>query len=318
MHKDRTFLALCVGLLLFILIANFRPKPVAVTVLPLSYNPIFESNPVSERFWVMKAQAPTHFDMIAMGDSRIYRGLSPQAMQTILQGQRILNFGFSGGGLNPEMYSAAELRLDSNSHQKSILFGVSPQTLCPRTEANDHFLQEMRRPPDYIFLHLYWMPLVNLFEPVHLSDLSNPVFQDKSQDQEGYYLEFHDDGWVASWTIPEYPDSQIDSYRSIFSTTQVSPRLVQDLLDQTQQWVAQGIKVYAYRPPTSQAMADLENQVSGFDEIDFSARFEAAGGVWFSIPLALYHSYDGSHLVKASAVQLSVDIARLIKQSEGH
>jgi hypothetical protein len=315
MHKDRTFLAVCAGLLVVILFAIYRPKPAAVTVLPLYYNPIAETSPVSERFWVLKAQAPTHFDLVAMGDSRVYRGISPEAMKVVLKDRTILNFGFSSGGLNPEMYAAAEGRLDPASRHKAILFGVSPQTLCPRTESNDHFMQEMNRPPDYVFLHLYWLPLVSGLEPLNLSAWGQPPASDT---QEGYYLEFHDDGWVASWTVPEVPDSQIESYREIFSTTQVSPRLVQALLDQTRQWVSQGIRVYAYRPPTSQAMADLENQQSGFNEAQFAAQFKAAGGTWFSIPLAPYHSYDGSHLVKASAVKLSLDIAGLIKQSEGH
>jgi hypothetical protein len=289
---------------------------VTLTVLPLSYNPITESSPASERFWVMKAQAATHFDMILMGDSRVYRGLSPQAMETVLQDTHILNFGFSGGGLNPEMFSAAEARLDPKSRHQSIVLGVSPLTLTPRAASNDHFLQEMHRSPDYVAFHLYWMPLVNFFEPFHLNNLTKTLpHSNDLQTQVGYYLEFHDDGWVASWTLPESPDSALPSYHDIFSSTQVNAGIVADVLNQTRQWTAHGIAVYAYRPPTSQAMLELENRLSGFDEAGFTRQFEASGGVWYSIPLAPYHSYDGSHLVKQSAVKLSEDLATLIKNS---
>ncbi len=311
--KDRTFISACLGFLLLTLVWIQRPRQTSVTILPQSYNPIYETNPVSERFWVMKAQAPTHFDMLLMGDSRVYRGLSPQAMESVLQGARILNYGFSGGSLNPEMYAAAEARLDPASPHKSIVFGVSPLTLTPMAESNNHFLQEMGRPADYVFLHLYWRPVVDLFAPLNLDYLDKPTSNHSLQDQEGYYLEFHDDGWVASWTIPEYPDSAIWSYQQIFSSTQVNSGLIQDLLDQTRLWTAHGIKVYAYRPPSSQAMVDLENRMSGFDEAAFSRAFVAAGGIWFTIPLAPYHSYDGSHLAKQSAIQLSLDLAKQIK-----
>lgn len=85
-------------------------------------------------------------------------------------------------------------------------------------------------------------------------------------------------------------------------------------MDQTRQWTAQGIRVYAFRVPSSLAMVALEDQMSGFDEATFVEQFKAAGGIWFSIPLEPYHSYDGSHLTKQAALQLSADLARLIKQ----
>jgi hypothetical protein len=310
MVKDRTFIVLLLALLLFLAAAEVRPRPLAVTVLPLSYNPVQEINPASRRFWVLKAQAPTRFDMLLMGDSRIYRGLSPAAMQSVLAGARILNYGFSGGGLNPEMYAAAQARLDPLSSRKAIVLGVSPLTLTPRAEANEHFLQEMGRPPETLFLYQSSQPLVTLFEPIQPSETNPP-----SPGGEGYYLEFHDDGWVASWTIPERTDSALSSYYDIFRGTRVEERLVQALLDQTRKWTRAGIRVYAFRPPASAAMVALEDRMSGFDEASFARRFEEAGGTWFSIPLALYHSYDGSHLIKQSAVQLSLDLAHKIQQS---
>jgi hypothetical protein len=173
----------------------------------------------------------------------------------------------------------------------------------------------MMRAPDYVFLHLYWTPFLRLAEPIHLNTLSNHDEENTSQTQEGYYLEFHDDGWVASWTVPEYSTAALPSYREIFTSTQVSPQLVQKLMEQTRRWISEGIKVYAFRPPSSQAMVALENQMSGFNEVIFIQQFEAAGGTWLSLPLASYHSYDSSHLDKGSAIQLSLDIARMISHA---
>lgn len=314
MLKERSLISACLCIPLILLVCALRPSPAAVAVVPLSYDPIHQVGTASERFWVLKAQGTARFDVILMGDSRVYRGLSPQAMETILQGYRILNYGFSGGGLNAEMYAAAEGRLDPRSSKKSIVLGVTPLTLTTRAERNDHFQQEMLRPPDYVFMHLYWMPLLNALAPLGAQDFTSTLAaQNAHPNQEGYYLEFHDDGWVASYTIPESPLSALPSYRDIFSQTPVSPRLVQELVDQTRLWTQRGIQVYAFRVPSSQAMVDLENQMSGFDEAALVKAFEDAGGIWFSIPLAPYHSYDGNHLTKSSAEALSIDLAKLIK-----
>jgi hypothetical protein len=163
-------------------------------------------------------------------------------------------------------------------------------------------------------MHLYWMPLLNSLAPLGEQDFTSAFSaQNTRPNQQGYYLEFHDDGWVASFTIPEDPLSALPSYREIFSQTPVSPRLVQELVEQTRQWTQRGIQVFAFRVPSSQAMVDLENQMSGFDEAALVKAFEDAGGIWFPMPLAPYHSYDGSHLAKSAAEALSIDLAKLMK-----
>jgi hypothetical protein len=314
MPKERSLISACLCIPLILLVCTLRPRPAAVTVVPLSYDPTHQAGTASERFWVLKAQGTARYDVILMGDSRVYRGLSPQAMETILPGTHILNYGFSGGGLNAEMYAAAEQRLDPRSSKKSIVLGITPLTLTSRAERNDHFQQEMQRPPDYVFMHLYWMPLLNSLAPLGEQDFTSAFSaQNTRPNQQGYYLEFHDDGWVASFTIPEDPLSALPSYREIFSQTPVSPRLVQELVEQTRQWTQRGIQVFAFRVPSSQAMVDLENQMSGFDEAALVKAFEDAGGIWFPMPLAPYHSYDGSHLAKSAAEAFSIDLAKLIK-----
>jgi hypothetical protein len=316
MLKERSFVSILLGIPLLILACYLRPRPVGVAVIPLSGDPVHQAGPVGERFWVLKAQAKTRFDMLLMGDSRVYRGLSPQVMETILPGYRILNYGFSGGGLNPVMYAATEQRLDPHSRQMIIVFGVTPLTLTPRAAKNEHYLQELHRPADYVFLRLYGRPLLDLFKPISLNGVSNASLEKNPQPtKQGYYQEYHDDGWIASWMIPENIRWTLPSFRDIFSQTSVSQELVQDLMEQTRRWRERGIRVFAFRVPSSQAMVDLENQMSGFDEAAFAEQFESAGGVWLSIPLEPYHSYDGSHLVKQSAIQLSEDLANLIKNS---
>jgi len=196
---------------------------------------------------------------------------------------------------------------------------VTPLTLTPYAARDQHYLQELNRPADYVFLRLYWQPLVHSLEPIGVREFSKAFNDDtSSHSQGGYYLEYHDDGWVASWTVPEDPYRTLQSFRDIFSQTPVSQDLVQELMDQTRAWKAAGIQVYAFRVPSSPGMVALEDQISGFDEAAFARQFEEAGGTWFSIPREPYHSYDGSHLTKQSALQLSVDLARLIQDRLQH
>ena len=65
-------------------------------------------------------------------------------------------------------------------------------------------------------------------------------------------------------------------------------------------------------------MVALEKELSGFDEAAFVKRFKQAGGAWFSFSLDDYHSFDGSHLHRDSAVQFSKDLAKRIRNYIEH
>jgi hypothetical protein len=316
MLKDRSFISLVLFFPFLLLAVALKPRPIPVVVLPISSDQVRQSGAAGERFWVLKTHGKTRYDMILMGDSRVYRGLSPEAMESILTDYQIFNFGYSGGGLDPVMYAAAERRLDPGSDHKAIVFGVTPLALTPDAGKNEHYLQELNRPADYVFLRLYWLPLVHALEPLDIRSIPNVFTGDnKLQVQGGYYQEFHDDGWIASWSFPEDPYRTLPSFRDIFSRTPVSQTLIDELVKQTRLWNSRGIDVYAFRVPSSQAMVELENQMSGFDEAAFVEQFTSAGGIWFSIPLEPYHSFDGSHLTKQAAQQLSVDLAKLIQDT---
>lgn len=316
MLKDRSFTSILLFVPLLLLAIALKPRPVPVVVLPISADQVRQGGAAAERFWALKTHGKTRYDMILMGDSRVYRGISPAAMESILSGYRIFNFGYSGGALDPVMFAAAERRLDPGSDRKSILFGVTPLALTPYAARDEHYQQELNRPVDYVFTRLYWLPLVRSLEALDIRSIPN-IFsgEKKPGTQAGYYQEFYDDGWIASWSIPEDPYRTLPSFRDIFSYSPVSQSLVQRLMEQTREWTARGIQVYGFRVPSSQAMVALEDQMSGFNEAAFVEQFQAAGGTWFSIPLEPYHSFDGSHLTKQSAQQLSIDLAKLIRET---
>jgi hypothetical protein len=274
-------------------------------------DPMVRNKPEANRFWALKTHRNSRYDGIILGDSRVYRGISPQAMQTVLPSYRFLNFGYSSGGLNPTMYQEAEQRLDPSTEQPLIILVFSPHSLTPESAKNEHFLEEKNRKPEEIFERIYIAPLLQFFAPISPETVMYIV--GKTGPDVFYYQEFEQDGWVASWTVPEDPTRAIASYRDVFTDNQVSERLVFQALQQTRSYVDRGILVFGCRSPADPGLIALEDVLSGFQEQRIAAGFAEAGGTWLTFPASRYKYYDGSHLKKDSAIQFSLDLANAIK-----
>jgi hypothetical protein len=112
------------------------------------------------------------------------------------------------------------------------------------------------------------------------------------------------------------PNDEIEPYRKVFFDNSVDSAIIDILIRQTKQWSRAGIHVYAFRPPTTHNMIQLENELSGFDEKNFKIRFANAGGTWLDVNQTAYVSYDGSHLHRDAALQFSLDLAEILNVYE--
>jgi hypothetical protein len=235
-------------------------------------------------------------------------------MEQSMQGVRILNFGYSGGGLNQYMYEEADNKLDPNSSRKAIIIGISPFALLESSSNNDTYITEKTRSIDYIVSYYLFPGAENFISPIN-KILSNYLLGNISKANiRKYYQEFYDNGWIASSATPDDPTLLLASYTSTFQTSKVSTELIKQLTDQTAAWRENHIKVFAFRMPTDPQMIILENKYSGFDEKHISKLFVKDGGIWLDFSNNTYHSYDGSHLDKDSAVKFSQDLATKIAQ----
>ena len=266
-----------------------------------------------ETFWAQKLLWPPEFDAVVAGDSRVYRGVSPGAMETQLPGMRIANFGFSSCALTKPYLDAVESLLDPHSPQPTIILGVTANTLTPVAAKENGFLK-LRRMRRFELLQLASLDrLLFFFNPYDLEEARNLFRKDKT----GYTIVWHPDGWVESRKVPEDPTEAVRVYRRQVKRdrwqARVSERLVQDLLLAVHAWRQRGIVVYGFRPPTPQAMVEFETAWMQFDEPAFVERFREAGGVWLPFDAERYHSYDGSHLRDDAAVAFSKDLARSIQ-----
>lgn len=299
MRKDRCTRTFAAAIPLLILIGFIRLPDYQV-----------DTGVSSERFWTMKTHWPPIFDVVIAGDSRVFRGLSPSAMNEIMPKHRIANFGYPLCGLTRAYLEAVEGKLDPTKRDKVIVLGVTPASLTSQTAEANGFLDEMRRPPGDVLMRLYFGELLRFFRPIERGTIAHALRGQSPSVQ--YFQHFHADGWVATRLIPDDPQLQLKKYEELFAANQVSPELVQELLLNVGRWSAHGIRLFAFRPPTTKAMVELENRLSAFDEKNLSERFEAAGGTWLTFDSARYYSYDGSHIDPDSARQLSRDLAAVL------
>jgi hypothetical protein len=292
-QSERLLLVAVFVIIAFAIIVYFRPYP-------------NEYKHNYQKFWLKKTTNSKKYDIVVIGDSRIYRGISPKVISEKLNGVSVLNFGYSSARLNDFMFSQAEKKLDMSSNNKAIIIGITPNALTVSSNENDHILEFLNMPKEEQLEILYFYDFLKLFAPIRKKDFRK---SDKNS-KPNYIQDFEADGWVASDKIPEDTTEAFESYTSNFEDNKVSLNRVDDLCKKTKLWVNQGIKVYAFRFPTSVSMKNIEDSLSGFNEKLISEKIEKEGGIWLEFNFNRYHSYDGSHLDKESAINFSFDLAK--------
>jgi len=274
--------------------------------------PTQQQKQLAEIFWTEKTFAPAKYDLILIGDSRTYRGVSPDEMEKKLTGMKILNFAYSNGGLNPVMFKAAEEKLSKNDSPKVIVLGITANCITGYTQNNEQFTIEKSRPREEIIERRYLNPLLYRFAPTTIDLVKDQITNKETQ---SYYSSvYKDNGWVESDKFPTDTTEAIESYTKDFSTFKVEEQYIEVVMNQVKKWSEKGILVVGFRPPVSQPMRELEDSMGLYNETEIAARFEAACGHWIDLNMSEYKTYDGSHLQKESALKLSSDLAEQDKK----
>ena len=266
---------------------------------------------LSEYFWSRKTLSKQKYNMVIMGDSRVYRGVSPQIIQKHLPQLKILNFGYSNGGLNPTMFEAAEQKLVANSSTKIIVLGITANSTSGYTEKNLQYTQELTRPREELIERLYFSPVKYWFSPVTPQLLKTWLFEPPPV---AYYKnEYHLNGYVRSEKFPVDTMEAIPSYVKDFTNYKVDDEKLEALYKQVSEWVKSGITVVGFRPPVSYPMRMLEDTMGLYNEAEIEARMTKAGAQWLKLDHSQFKTYDGSHLDEYSAVHLSDTLAKFLQ-----
>ena len=295
-YLNQFYMMATLSVIFIFLIGSLRPQPMSSVI-------------TKEKFWADKVHSKSKFEVLVAGDSRVYRGISSAVLSEELGGLSVLNFGFSSGGLNLEIFRALEQRLEQQENA-IVLLGITPFSLTPKAYENAHFKQELSRDKKEVFSRRYVGPVIHFFDPIKPADIFNTGDQ-----RNGYYERFHKNGWVASKKIPADKTSALKSYRKNFRNNKVSPDILDELYNQVALWKANKIRVFAFRLPSTKEMELLEREISGFDELEIKTRLSASGAEWIEIGNSYnYNSYDGSHLDEESAERFSRYLGREIRK----
>lgn len=302
---------------------HYRNRIVAASILSLLgvllAGPLLPNLPTSSMqadwFWSNKVSPGRSFDVVFVGDSRIYRGISPADFAQSFAPDdsiRVFNFGFSSAGLDTAFLQAGARLLDPHAAQPILVLGITTSSLADENLVNHHFWQEQRRSSLSQWQRKYLNPRLSYFDPTSPSTVVDQL----TGQRQGYYQKHLVNGWIASDKYPRRVWENDDHVRRTYPTVVFSQALRQRLLDQVGRWQAQGIQVVAFRPPAAPTLEALEMQPSYYPEAALRAQFRALGGIWLDLTnRGIYKTYDGNHLEEKSARRLSADLGTLLRQA---
>ena len=269
----------------------------------------------SDWFWSNKVNPGQQFDVVFVGDSRIYRGISPDDFAQALAPEdslSVFNFGFSSAGMDTAFIAAGARLLSLKASKPLLVLGITTSSLADENLANQHFWQEQRRAPLAKWQRQHLNPHLSYFDPTS----PNTLYYQWTGQEVGYHQTHFANGWIASNKYPRNTWETYDHVRRTYPKVLFSQALRQRLLDQVAQLQAQGIQVVAFRPPAAPHLEALEMNPAYYPEAALKAQFQAAGGLWLDLPnRAQYETYDGNHLDAASARQLSKDLGQALRQA---
>jgi hypothetical protein len=264
--------------------------------------PALPSSPMQyDGFWARKIAETPQNDIVYVGDSRVYRGINAQLIDSVLN-TKGFNFGFSAAGLDTFLLNHAVLKLKPEG-QKIIVLGLSINELLNKSLQNGHYHSLANLKKSDLFVRSQFYPYLKFADPYDLSDFYNFYKGEK------YFEKFYpNSGFVASNKVPLDSTSALKAYAEQFKKAQFDEKNFNLLLNRIIELQKQGYRFYALRMPCTNAMLRLEDKSfkGKMDEVLKSFRINNVKIIEVS---KKFISYDGSHLTSASAGRLSRMIA---------
>jgi hypothetical protein len=297
---DRTVRTILLALVLIVVMGSLRPDKIL--------------GMYQKRFWATKISWHNYADVVVTGDSRVLGGISPGRMGEILKNRRIVNYGFASNMYVPEYLEGVEQVLKKQSDKKTIILGITPHSLTEDPDITGQFLDLKNLSRQDIYIDIHFAGLMSFFDYMSFRDVLLGIFPRLASSHT--YRELFADGWLAYSKKPPGEKRELKKYRKIYERCRVSQKMIENIMCYTSRWNESGIRVYGFLVPTCAQMAELEKELSGFNQTDFIKDFEDAGGIWIEINPTDYDSFDGSHLQRESALELSQELASKINEIE--
>lgn len=267
-------------------------------------------------FWAGKLVWDRCADCVIAGDSRICRGVTPAAMESVLDYRRVLNFAFDSSGYSEPYLRAVERVLDPGLNPRAVILGITPYSLTRAAVEDNEFEYRRGLIPFQSMAGLYALQSLHRLSPLRIDQIHEKLSLDAEAPPGTTDREYRPDGWLSMARRNGDTSMYMEQYRTAFENNPVDHHLTANLLSHVRRWCAAGIRVYAFRPPIAEPILQIEQECSRFDEPGFVAAFRRAGGIWIPIDALAYDTYDGSHLGRDEATRLSQTLAQEIRRVE--
>jgi hypothetical protein len=260
----------------------------------------------SDIFWANKVAYSPNYDIVIIGDSRIYRGLNPSILEREFNQQyTAFNFGFSSAGLDTFIINQGIEKLNKNG-KKIILIGISASSFYEPNIENEHLHSLLQKGAKDLWVKQHIYPYITCFERYSILDFK------KIYTHSIYTHDFMKNGWIASHKSPLDSSEALSSYMYFYKKFRHKNTSCSPFILKLKTLVKDGYTIYCFRTPTSFALKQLENKNTTLDFKALELQINQIGAHYLTLSNE-YKSYDGSHLDKNNANLLSSEIAKQIK-----
>lgn len=266
--------------------------------------PRYEYGTPAGLFWAGKLQWRDRAEVVVAGDSRVVYGVAPGVLAKALPGKRVVNFGFHGLGYTRDYLDRLD-RVLAKDNGAAVVLGITPLSLTDRHARRNRYTEWRNRGRLWPATFAPLAEVRSQFQPISPSVLLGAMRGRSPETLPRFVQDRRAGGWIRLGHTTGIKRFTFADYRQFLEEgVHVNDARVEMLLEKVRCWRAQGIEVYAFRPPIPRAMRRLE-QGFGLDYGQFIQQFNAAGGRWIPTPQERFESLDGSHLAGPEAKAFS-------------
>ena len=233
-----------------------------------------------DKYWAAKTLQPPAYNIVFGGDSRAMHGFSPRVFADKFPQLRCYNFAFSACA-NSSMYVQwLAKRLVRKNEKRIIILGITANSLTPNANIDNNFLSHIHT--NRLDLYVDWIfgDVIAFFNPFTLNEIIKhfkPSYRGSKEEIDSAIIRYDRDGWAELTPVHPNLEESLPLYRKDFQNNVASEELIGQLLETVRELTRQGVVMIGIRPPTTIALRNLEDELSGWNEANFAKRFEAAG-----------------------------------------
>lgn len=265
------------------------------------------SNILNEAFWSKKVTNKNKYDIVFIGDSRIYRGISPRAIELELIGLKIYNFGFSSAGID-SLILVKGINLLNEDGKKQVYIGISVNSFLKESLNNEHLKSWIKKDEKDLWIKSNIYEKLSFFDSYKISDFFKKLNND-------LYIEKFDleKGFVYSNRTKIGDKLAIQAYEEHFKREYFDTIAVNKVLKEIVSYQHQGINFKAVVMPISEGMAEVEKRFFGKENVWLHSKLKSIGVEIIEFNQEDFQTFDGSHLSGESAIRLSKLLSKSMK-----